>query len=99
MTENNVVKLVTTTDLLAGQKTNLIKMLKAALADAEAGKIDEAFIIAHVADDPHDSLCSFDMGQTETEMVFDMERAKLDLITGTGTYSFYDDEEEDPDDG
>lgn len=66
-------------------------MLKTALIEAEKGKIDEAFIIAH---DKDDAMISFTMGQTESELVFDIERAKLTFLTGTYTFTDYKDEED-----
>ena len=66
-------------------------MMKAVQADIDAGKIEELFILAQ---QPDGELVTYAMGQSASEMVFDMERAKVHFIVGAADYTSYEDEDE-----
>lgn len=65
--------------------------LQAVMNDIEAGHIDELFVIAHTTDE--DEMITYAMGQTDCELNYDLDRAKLAMLTGHVTHSDYTDED------
>jgi len=64
-------------------------MIEAVRSDAEAGIVEEGFFIGR---SPDGSLTTYAMGQGDDEMIYDMERAKLNLLVGADRIPY---EEED----
>lgn len=72
----------------------MIRMLEAALRDAKEGKIEEALILTYT---PEGQIVTYAMGQTNAQMVYTFEAAKLSVLAGA-TYEetdYSDDEKED----
>ena len=88
-----ILKLATETENPETKTKKVMKeMIKAVTADAEAGEIDEFFVLAQK---PDGELVTYAMGQTAQELVFDLERAKINLIVGATNHVPYEDDEDD----